>query len=76
MGDGQRPGLLSGDPPALRLRSPRGLVIGTTPRSFGLRCCNRDSISVYKHLKEGGKRMRPGSSQWCPVTGPEATGTH
>lgn len=26
--------------------------------------------------REGAKRMRPGSCQWCPVTGQEATGTN
>ena len=26
--------------------------------------------------REGAKRMEPGSFQWCPVTGPEATCTH
>jgi len=26
--------------------------------------------------RKGAKRMDPGSFQWCPVTGPEAPGTH
>ena len=39
-----------------------------------------DLINVFKYLiiyqGEGLKRMEPGSSQWCPVTGPEAMGTN
>lgn len=30
-------------------------------------------INVYKHLKA--KRTEPGSSWWCPVAGPDTTGT-
>ena len=34
-----------------------------------------DLISVCKYLMEGVKEMEPGSSQWCPMVGPEAVGT-
>jgi len=27
-------------------------------------------------LREGAKRMVPGSSDWCPVPGPKAVGTN
>lgn len=27
------------------------------------------------NCREGAQRMKPGSFQWCPVTGPEAMGT-
>ena len=33
-----------------------------------------DLINVYKY--KGTKRTKPGSFQWCPVTGPEAMGTN
>lgn len=32
-----------------------------------------DLINLYKHLKEGAKKPEPGSFQWRPVRGPEAT---
>jgi len=41
----------------------------------GAKAARGDLINVYKHLKKGGKKMEPGSSQWCPVKGEEVTGT-
>lgn len=40
-----------------------------------LHLSRRHSINMYKNLKGGGaERMESGSSQRCPVTGPEASG--
>jgi len=34
------------------------------------------SAMCISTCREGAERMTPGSFQWCPVTGPEAMGTH
>jgi len=35
-----------------------------------------DLSSVHRYLKEGEMKTEPDSSQWCPVRGQEAMGTH
>jgi len=47
---------------------------------FSLEKAQVDLVNLYKYPKvftqrESAKRTEPGSFQWCPVAGPEATGT-
>ncbi|KAF4793771.1 Zona pellucida-like domain-containing protein 1 [Turdus rufiventris] len=42
--------------------------------SLEKRLLREDLVNTYKYLKEGVRRMDPGSSQWCQAMGPEAMG--